>query len=600
MGGKSNKGRRGGKSNSKSKSNNSRGGGNSSAGSSGASKNVSAPTGESLMLELVGSPATFELTKTESFPATAVVGSAAEEENKLSIQLLSWDALDAIIAWFRDASDKDHEACLSFPSSLAKQHRAKVHSAASAVGLGALVSLSRGIGEERRITIARRGSTIAKEAAADAANEDPALAAKAALLYSWALKEHVEVSRDESIEIMANNGGDNMPEALATVWAAHWPKQEAAERLCTAIAKNDLGEVQAAIEAAPKELVSEGTIIDERTGVAPLQLAAGEGNVALVELLLAAGFPVDCQDGAGATAMDIARKYEKSDVQGVLLRAGAVDNEVVATISESNTTIGGGVATAATANGNGNDHPATAAAAATAPLHVPTDSVVSVCGTENSTDKAAEISSVVGDFIDSEYSENGATAAVATRTSDGAVAIDIAPEKKIGGKTTTTTTKLSPEVEEEEESATTKKTSSSKHGKVAGTVPTAVVEATAAVAAKAEDLVAYGKKALLDSKAASSKAIENTKTATLTYGHKAIDGGKAAVETSKAYTLKAFTSGKSVVAQVAERADENVKVAVSWVKAHSVYILAGAGVVVATAGVALAFNRRNNARTRIV
>ncbi|KAG7668739.1 putative GA-binding protein subunit beta-1 [Nannochloris sp. 'desiccata'] len=577
MAGKSKgRGGRGGKSKNP-KSNNSRGTATSStaSGASSINKNVSAPTGNSLTLELIGSPATFDLTKTESFPATTAVNSSEVEGNKLSLHLPSWDALDAIIAWFRDASDADHEASLSFSSALAKQHRAKIHSAASAIGLGALVSLSRGVGEDRRITIARRGSTVAKAAAAAAAIEDPVLAAKAALLYSWALKDHVEVSRDESVEIMANNGGDNMPEALAIVWAAHWPRQEAAERLCMAISKNDLAEVQSAIEAAPKGAIASGSIVDEHTGVAPLHLAAGEGHVALVEVLLSAGFPVNCKDGAGATALDIARKYEHSDVQGVLIRAGAVDTEVVPTISESaNSTA------APIANGG---HP------------LVTDSVVSVCGTDASTDKAAEISSVVGDFVDSEYSENGTTAppptTVAVTATTAGTAADCAvtqmglSEKGSGGFAS------------KSEETSSKKTSS-KHGKFAVSVPAAVVEATAAVAAKAEDFVAYGKKALSDSKAASTKAIENTRTATLSYGHKAIDGGKAAVESSKAYTVKALESGKSVVTNAAEKADENVKVAVSWVKAHYVYILAGAGAVVATAGVALAMKHRNNMTSR--
>jgi hypothetical protein len=531
MGGSSKKGGKSNKGKSKSsKSNNSKA---SSANSSAASSNkVSVPAGDSLILALVGSPATFELTKLQSFPATAVVGS--EEESKLSIQLPSWEALDAIIAWFRDASDADHEASLSFSSSLAKQHRAKIHSAASAVGLGALVSLSRGVGEDRRITIARRGSTVAKEAAAEAANNDPELAAKAALLYTWALQDHVEVSRDESIEIMANNGGDNMPEALATVWAAHWPRQEAAERLCIAIAKNDLKDVEAAIESiAPiNDAIATGSIIDQRTGVAPLHLAAGEGNVALVEVLLSAGFPVDGKDGAGATALDIARKYEHSDVQGVLLRAGAVDTEVVPTISESNSTN----------------------ATITAPATNTTAAVVSE---------------------EEEFSENGSSTAskiAATGVvSDGAVTINVA------------------EKEEPTAAAAAKKTSS-KHGKFAVSLPSAVVDATAAVAAKAEDIVAYGKKALLDS----TKAIENTKTATLSYGHKALDGGKAAVESSKAYTLKAIAGGKMVVSNAAEKADENAKVAVSWMKKNSLYILAGAGAVVATAGVVLAVTQRKN------
>ena len=298
--------------------------------------------------------------------------------------------------------------------------------------------------------------------------------------------------------------------------------------------------------------------------------------------MLSAGFPVDCRDGAGATALDIAKKYEHSDVQGVLIRAGAVDTEVVPTISESNST-NATVSTAAAAR--------IAASAAGA-----TDSVVSVCGTETGADKAAEISSVVGDFIDTEYSENGTT------TAPAAVPIAAASVNNINNSqssspssdaATAAVTVVGIDHDQNSEDVSSKKPSTtSKHGKFAVSVPTALTDATAAVAAKAEDFVAYGKKALQESKAASTKAIENTKSVTLSYGHKALDGGKAAVETSKAYTFKVFDSGRTVVSGVADKADENVKVVASWMKTHSVYLLAGAGVVIVTAGVALALSHR--------
>ena len=61
------------------------------------------------------------------------------------------------------------------------------------------------------------------------------------------------------------------------------------------------------------------------SGAAPLHAAAHAGQVAALQLLLAAGADINASDGHGATALDVSRRYDQSDAEGVLLRAGAVD-----------------------------------------------------------------------------------------------------------------------------------------------------------------------------------------------------------------------------------------------------------------------------------
>lgn len=66
--------------------------------------------------------------------------------------------LTSLIAWFREASDADHSACLSFPSTLTKAQRALIHTLTTSVGLGCLESVSEGVAEERCVSVVRSGS----------------------------------------------------------------------------------------------------------------------------------------------------------------------------------------------------------------------------------------------------------------------------------------------------------------------------------------------------------------------------------------------------------------------------------------------------------
>ena len=68
--------------------------------------------------------------------------------------------LTSLIAWFREASDADHSARLSFPSSLTKAQRALIHTMVNSVGLGCLESVSEGIAEERHISVVRCGTKL--------------------------------------------------------------------------------------------------------------------------------------------------------------------------------------------------------------------------------------------------------------------------------------------------------------------------------------------------------------------------------------------------------------------------------------------------------
>ena len=72
------------------------------------------------------------------------------------------DDLASVVAWLRDICEADPKASLTFPSSLSKEQRAQIHTLVQAVGLGALASVSKGLGGSRHITIVRIGQENAK------------------------------------------------------------------------------------------------------------------------------------------------------------------------------------------------------------------------------------------------------------------------------------------------------------------------------------------------------------------------------------------------------------------------------------------------------
>jgi hypothetical protein len=272
------------------------------------------------------------------------------------------------VAWFNAGSEADPSACLALSPALAKAHRAAVHAAAEGEGARGLTTVSSGVGAARRVAVVRRGSPAAEAAQAGVSAE---VEERAAWLWRWAQEEGVEVSRDEAAEALAA-GEAALAGPLAELWARRAAQQAGAEALCAAATTGDAAavEVRAALSIAaglrfsrlhfhrcvvpasagvdrtpgfvfswwlPAELLAAQAVLaacpglaaagpyDARTNLSPLALAAGEGHVAVVEALLAAGFPVDARDGAGATALQVARKYERGDAEGALLRAGAAE-----------------------------------------------------------------------------------------------------------------------------------------------------------------------------------------------------------------------------------------------------------------------------------
>lgn len=114
-----------------------------------------------------------------------------------------------------------------------------------------------------------------------------------------------------------------IPAEVLSIWHKRWPLQQGAHALNHAVSLSDPDAVSTTIQQHRVAVVTGA--YDETTGLGPLHLAASLGFVEAMEALLSAGVPVNALDGTGSTALEVSRKFEQCDAEGVLLRAGAED-----------------------------------------------------------------------------------------------------------------------------------------------------------------------------------------------------------------------------------------------------------------------------------
>ncbi|KAL4427139.1 hypothetical protein ABPG77_001143 [Micractinium sp. CCAP 211/92] len=362
------------------------------------------PSGDALRVELRASPEFFQALKGREWPAAPADGGSSSGSSPMgstALQMDQWKDLDRLLGWFRDGIKADSMAELAFSAKLTKTQRASVHGTATAVGLGGLGTASRGVGEGRCVVVLAKQRAVRPELSEKQDHQ-------AFWTWRWAGQRGLQVSRDEVAEMLL---GDGLTPELQAIWDEQSALQKAVQQLCGAVTAGDAAAVAAAADAQPR-LLKEG-VFDVQTGVAPLHLAAREGRADLVELLLFKGAAVDGLDGHGWTPLQVSRKFEQSDAEGVLLRAGAHDPDKGKSILDK--PAASSPVPEPLTNGTKPATPATAAAVAPASASVGSaplsdagsqdayiDSVASVCGTERD-NLAAEVGSNADDYADPQY-----------------------------------------------------------------------------------------------------------------------------------------------------------------------------------------------------
>ena len=137
--------------------------------------------------------------------------------------------LESLVTWFRNFSDIDPKATLAFPATLSQSQRAKIHGLVKSIGLGALESVSAGIGDNRFISIVRSG--IARTNGMTSVQQH-----KSFWIYRWAKNAHMRVSRDEVAEMLLK---DALPKDLEALWVEGSAQQKLIIKLCQAIVEDD-------------------------------------------------------------------------------------------------------------------------------------------------------------------------------------------------------------------------------------------------------------------------------------------------------------------------------------------------------------------------
>ncbi|KAK9904970.1 hypothetical protein WJX75_006675 [Coccomyxa subellipsoidea] len=273
-----------------------------------------------IKLTLTASSSFFEKATLRDCPATPEdpQGDIADG-GTTTLSLDDSGVLDRLIVWFREGSDGDLAATLAFPACLSKFQRAKVHSLVKSVGLGSLQSVSKGLGDDRFISIERsRDTDQSCQAQMTSAQQH-----KSFWIYRWAKEVGVSVSRDEVSEMLLSNA---LSTQLEQLWNEGSAQQKLIIKLCEATVEGDtaalkdmlaMDEVLATVRSGKYDLLS---------GKGVLHCAAREGRLEVLEMLIEAGAPIDAHDGNGLTALQVSRQHpEQCDAESTLLRNGALD-----------------------------------------------------------------------------------------------------------------------------------------------------------------------------------------------------------------------------------------------------------------------------------
>eukprot|EP00884_Botryococcus_braunii_P014366 jgi/Botrbrau1/22930/Bobra.0030s0008.1 len=232
---------------------------------------------------------------------------------------LGWGDIKKLLKWFQAGVQDDSLARLEFPTTLSKDDRAVVHRCIDSLrGKPDLASLSGGVGEDRQIVVCGAQSPEVQTARVSLTDNDQH---KADCLYKWAQEGNLTVSRDEAKE-MIRYGKFSTPE-LKKLYEEKSNEQKVVWHICRAIDSGDHGVLKQIIEKYPE--VVECGAFDLKNGIGPLHIAAARGDLKALQMLLDAKAPPDALDGASQTPLEVARKEEQCEAEGMLISRGAYD-----------------------------------------------------------------------------------------------------------------------------------------------------------------------------------------------------------------------------------------------------------------------------------
>jgi len=235
--------------------------------------------------------------------------------NQRSFMLkLNPTTLEAAFRWFDAGCDADPLASLQFPPSLAKQRRAEVHRIAASMGLQ---TVSKGVADERCVHVLGPTASPRERVEMDAKTEHQCL-----WMWRWGLEAGLTVSRDEVREMVV---AERVPHELQVIWEQGRDEQRVVEKLCAAVHGDDDSTLRRLVLDAGALGVVQRGVVDVLSGATPLHLAAANGHVSIVELLLELGAPLDAQDHNGLTALEVARGIGNRKLVEVLIKQGARD-----------------------------------------------------------------------------------------------------------------------------------------------------------------------------------------------------------------------------------------------------------------------------------
>ncbi|KAF5843723.1 hypothetical protein DUNSADRAFT_8238 [Dunaliella salina] len=237
----------------------------------------------------------------------------AHQNGELSVALAP-APLEAFLAWFEKGAHTGADNAHVTLVGSGKGERALVYSVIEARFPG-LEAVSQGVGEDREVAVYIRGKAPKPTA-------DENVRAQGIRLYKFAreagLTQH---SQDEIVERLATN---TLTDELRAVWQRRAAEQEMLERLLRAVAQDDANCVKEICQGHPG-IVNAAHIDNSEL---PLLVAArlNCGNAARALAEMGANLEFRCPS-TNRTALKVARTFESTAVEAVLLQMGAHDPE---------------------------------------------------------------------------------------------------------------------------------------------------------------------------------------------------------------------------------------------------------------------------------
>eukprot|EP01026_Neomeris_dumetosa_P004922 TRINITY_DN11343_c0_g1_i3.p1 TRINITY_DN11343_c0_g1~~TRINITY_DN11343_c0_g1_i3.p1 ORF type:complete len:272 (+),score=30.63 TRINITY_DN11343_c0_g1_i3:183-998(+) len=217
---------------------------------------------------------------------------------------------DSLLKWFSNSLKNSQDAQIVFSTDLHRSHRAYFHKLIQRNYKNSLEAVSRGIGNDRRLYIGKKGGFVVPYNELDESQKQ-----KVGQLFRWVKQTELQYSRDEIAECVLSN---QLPEDLQILWENKQKLQDKVRELISLTQKGCLQSVQTLFKEEP--YLTDNDFIELVSGQTPLHVASQLGQLDTIRCFVENGIDVDILNDEEKTPLEMAKFAEQCDAEGLLLQ----------------------------------------------------------------------------------------------------------------------------------------------------------------------------------------------------------------------------------------------------------------------------------------